>query len=107
MSSITYTTTASDPELDAAYEQSLATAREGCPPLPHLIDGEPSPEGAAFERRDPCAPSRVVSSAYSGSAALVAQAVAAAHAAERAWAARPLEERAEALRAMAGQISER
>ena len=58
MSSITYTTTASDPE-------------------------------------------------YSGSAALVAQAVAAAHAAQRAWAARSLEERAEALRTMAAEISER
>ena len=44
---------------------------------------------------------------YSGSAALVAQAVAAAHAAQRAWAARSLEERAEALRTMAAEISER
>ena len=107
MSSITYTTTASDPELDADYEQALAAAREGCPPLPHLLDGEPWPEGAVFERRDPCEPSRVVSAAYSGSPQLVGQAVAAARAMQRAWAARPLAERTEMLRAMAGQISER
>jgi 1-pyrroline-5-carboxylate dehydrogenase len=107
MSTITYTTAAGDPALDKAFEGALEQAREGRPTLGQLIAGEERRSGPVFERADPCDPRRIVSRAHSASAADVADAVAAARVAQKAWAALPLGERTAVLRKMAGRISER
>ena len=108
MTTLNYTTTTGDPALDAAFEQALATARAGRPePLPHLIGGREVADGELFERADPCDPSRVVSRAHKASPEVVADAVAAARAAQPGWAATPLAERVAALRRMAKLIGER
>jgi 1-pyrroline-5-carboxylate dehydrogenase len=105
---ITYTTVADDPQLGAGFERALARAREGVPePLPHLIAGERVASGEVFERADPCDERRVVSRAHRATPEIVAQAVAAARAAQPAWAALPLAERAAALRRIAALIGER
>ena len=51
---LTYTSGASTPEVDAAFEAALADARGGpAKPLPHVVGGDASFDGPAFERRDP------------------------------------------------------
>ena len=107
MTAITYTTVAGDPALDEAFEQALASAREGAAPLPHLIHGEPRAEGDLFERRDPCDQSRVVSKAHKATPAVVEDAVAAARAAQPAWARTPLADRIAILRGLAKLIAGR
>ncbi|HWM12263.1 MAG TPA: aldehyde dehydrogenase family protein [Solirubrobacteraceae bacterium] len=108
MTALNYTSTAGDPKLDEAFERALATAREGRPePLPHLVGGRFLAAGDVFERADPCDPARVVSRAHTASAEVVADAVAAARAAQPGWAATPLAERVEALRRIAKLIGER
>jgi 1-pyrroline-5-carboxylate dehydrogenase len=107
MTAITYTTAADDPALDEAFERALAGAREGAPPLPHLIAGEPRPEGDVFERRDPCDQRRVVSRAHRADKRIVDDAVAAARAAQRDWARAPYTARTAALRRLAALIAER
>ena len=84
MSTLNYTSTAGD----AAFERALTTARAGRPePLAHLVGGDWRPDGELFERADPCDPGRVVSRAHTASPAAVADAVAAARAAQPGWAA--------------------
>ena len=108
MTTLNYTSTAGDPALDAAFEQALATARAGrAEPLTHLIGGRPVADGELFERADPCDASRIVSRAHRASPEIVAQAVAAARAAQPGWAATPLAERIAALRRIARLIGER
>ena len=98
MTTLNYTSTAGDPALDAAFERALATARAGRgEPLAHLIGGRSRAEGELFERADPCDPSRGVSRAHRASPEVVADAVAAARAAQPGWAATPLAERTAAL----------
>jgi 1-pyrroline-5-carboxylate dehydrogenase len=108
MSTITYTTAAGDPALDAEFERALQRARDGRDaPLGQVIAGEERRTGPVFERPDPCDPRRIVSRAHTASPADVADAVGAARAAQRAWAALPLSDRTTGLRAMAARISER
>ncbi|HEX2409586.1 MAG TPA: aldehyde dehydrogenase family protein [Solirubrobacteraceae bacterium] len=108
MTALNYTSTAGDPALDRAFEAALAAARAGTEePLSHLVGGEPVAEGEIFERADPCDASRIVSRARQAPAAVIARAVAAARAAQPAWAATPLAERIAALRGIAGGIAER
>lgn len=108
MTTLNYTSTAGDPALDAAFEQALATARDGRPkPLAHLIGDARVDGGEVCERADPCDPARVVSRAHKASPEVVAQAVAAARAAQPGWAATPLAERVAALRRLAKLIGER
>ena len=60
-----------------------------------------------FERADPCDPARIVSRAHGATPAVVDAAVAAARAAQPAWAATPLADRIAALRRIATLIAER
>jgi 1-pyrroline-5-carboxylate dehydrogenase len=108
MTTLNYISTGADPDLDAAFEQALAKAREGvAAPLPHVIAGERQAVGPVFERADPCDPSRIVSRAHTASPEIVAAAVHAARAAQPEWAATPLAERTAALRRLAALIGER
>jgi 1-pyrroline-5-carboxylate dehydrogenase len=107
MTTLTYTTAADDPALDADFEAALRDARHPGLPLGHLIAGEQRRSGAVFERPDPCDPRRVVSRAHTATAAEVADAVGAARAAQPAWAALPLTERTTALRNVAARIADR
>jgi 1-pyrroline-5-carboxylate dehydrogenase len=108
MTTLNYISTGADPALDAAFEQALATAREGvAAPLPHVIAGERHAVGEVFERADPCDAARIVSRAHAAEPDTVAAAVRAARAAQPAWAATPLAERTAALRRLAALIGER
>jgi 1-pyrroline-5-carboxylate dehydrogenase len=108
LGAITYTTAAGDSALDAAFEAALAHARAGRPePLPHVIAGEAHATGERSERADPCDPARIISRAHRATPAVVDAAVAAARAAQPAWAATPLAERITALRRIATRIAER
>src|SRR3954470_14778353 len=99
MTTINYTSAATDPTLDEAFERALAHAREGrAAPLEHLIAGERHAAGELFERNDPCDPARVVARAHAATPEIVAAAVRAARAAKADWAATPLAERTAALR---------
>ena len=90
MTTLNYTSTTGDRELDVAYERALATARAGRPkPLAHLIGGADVADGELFERADPCDGARVVSRAHSGSPEVVAAAVATARSAQPGWGAPP------------------
>ncbi len=108
MTTLNYTSTAGNPELDAAFEKALATARKGRPdPLCQLVDGEWRPEGDLFESHDPCDTSRTVARVYHASPRLVSAAASAARRAQPGWAATPLGDRIAALRRIAALISER
>ena len=108
MSAITYTTAAGDAALDAAYEAALAHARAGRDePLPHVVAGKPHATGELFERADPCDHSRIVSRAHRATPEIVDAAVAAARAAQPAWAATPLADRIAVLQRIATRIAER
>ena len=105
---LTYTSGASTPEADAAFEAALSAARSGpAEPLPHVIGGEPSFDGPAFERRDPSRSDRVASRAHAAPAALVAEAVARGRAAQPGWRRTPVAERCAALRRAGAAIGER
>ena len=105
---LTYTSGASSPEADAAFETALAAAR-GAPagPLPHVVGGEPSFDGPAFERRDPSRSEHVASRAHEAPAALVAEAVERARAAQPGWRRTSVAERCAALRRAGAAIAER
>ena len=108
MSTLNYTSTGADPALDEAFGAALSRARAGRDePFAHLVGGERRAAGAVFERSDPCDPERVVSRAHAGEPQIVADAVGAARAAQRDWAATPLAERTAALRRIAALITER
>ena len=53
MTTITYTTAAGDPALDAAFEQALEQARRRAPPLGQLIAGEERRQGPVLRARRP------------------------------------------------------
>ena len=105
---LTYTSGASSPETDAAFEAALAAARGGpAEPLPHVIGGAPRYDGAAFERRDPSRSERVASRAHEATPALVAEAVERGRAAQPGWRRTPVAERCTALRRAGAAIGER
>jgi hypothetical protein len=61
---LTYTSGASTPEADAAFEAALGDARRApAAPLPHVVGGAPSYDGPVFERHDPSDVRRVASRA--------------------------------------------
>jgi 1-pyrroline-5-carboxylate dehydrogenase len=105
---LTYTSGASTPEVDAAFEAALADARRGpAEPLPHLVGGERSFDGPAFERRDPSRAEHVASRAHAAPEDVVAAAVERGRAAQPAWRRTPVAERCAALRRAGAAISER
>jgi 1-pyrroline-5-carboxylate dehydrogenase len=104
---LTYTTGSRSAELDRAFETALADAREGEPePLVHLVGGRDVAAGKPFSREDPSRREHVASRAHEG-AELVAEAVDAAHAAQREWRRLAHAERVALLRAAARLIDER
>jgi 1-pyrroline-5-carboxylate dehydrogenase len=104
---LTYTTGARSPELDRAFEAALVEAREReAEPLAHLVSGRDVTSGEAFAREDPSRRAQVASRAREGGE-LVAEAVSAAHAAQREWRRLPHDERIAALRATERLIDER
>jgi 1-pyrroline-5-carboxylate dehydrogenase len=105
---LTYTSGSAAPETDAEFERALEAARSGpAEPLPHVVGGRSSFDGPAFERRDPSRTEHVASRAHAAPAALVADAVERARAAQRDWRRRPVAERTAALRRAAAAISDR
>jgi len=104
---LTYTTGARSPELDRAFEAALAEAREReTEPLAHLVSGRDVAAGEAFAREDPSRREQVASRAREGGE-LAAEAVEAAHVAQREWRRLPHAERVAALRATERLIDER
>ena len=104
---LTYTTGSRSAELDRAFEAALAEAREReTGPLTHLVSGRDVASGDVFAREDPSRHERVASRAYEG-AETVAEAVEAAHAAQREWRRLPHAERIALLRAAERLIDER
>jgi 1-pyrroline-5-carboxylate dehydrogenase len=104
---LTYTTGARSPELDRAFETVLTDARGRDPePLAHLVAGRDVAAGEQFAREDPSRREHVASRAHEG-AAVVAEAVAAASAAQRDWRRLPHVERVAVLRATERLIDER
>ncbi|CAN5172122.1 hypothetical protein BH18ACT14_BH18ACT14_07380 [soil metagenome] len=62
---ITYTSGASDPELDARFEQALERARaETGEPLRHVVAGDERDDGPVFERPNPSHADEAASSAH-------------------------------------------
>jgi 1-pyrroline-5-carboxylate dehydrogenase len=105
---LTYTSGASTPEVDAAFESALADARSGpAEPLPHVVGGEPSFDGPGFERRDPSHAARVASRAHAAPEALVTDAVERGRAAQPGWRRTPVAERCAALRRAGAAIGAR
>jgi 1-pyrroline-5-carboxylate dehydrogenase len=105
---LTYTSGASTPELDAAFERALEDARNGpAEPLPHVVGGSRSFDGPVFERHDPSRSDTVASRAHAAPETLVAEAVARARAAQPAWRRTPPAERCAALRRAGAAISDR
>jgi len=104
---LTYTTGARSPELDRAFEAALVEAREReAEPLAHLVSGREVSSGEAFAREDPSRREQVASRAREGGE-VVAEAVGAAHVAQREWRRLPYDERVAALRATERLIDER
>jgi 1-pyrroline-5-carboxylate dehydrogenase len=105
---LTYTSGALDAALDQEFELQLERARAvDAPLLPHVIGGEDVHAGAEFERRAPAWTDEVASRAGEADAATVERAVAAARAAQPAWAATPYERRCELLVAATEHIASR
>jgi 1-pyrroline-5-carboxylate dehydrogenase len=105
---LTYTSGGAAPETDAAFEAALDAARgRTAGPLPHVVAGSESLDGAAFERRDPSRTETVASRAHAAPAGLVDEAVERARAAQPEWRRTGVAERCEALRRAAAAISER
>jgi 1-pyrroline-5-carboxylate dehydrogenase len=105
---LTYTSGALAGETDDEFEAKLAEARaDSSEPLPHLIGGEDDFAGDTFSRFDPAGEGVVASRAHDGSPQISSRAVAAARAAEPAWASTPYGDRCEQMRAMARGIGER
>src|SRR5579862_9362926 len=104
---LTYTTGSRSVELDRAFEAALTDAREREPePLTHLVGGRDVTAGQPFAREDPSRREQVASRACEG-IEVVADAVTAAHAAQREWRRLPHAERVAFLRATEGLIDER
>jgi 1-pyrroline-5-carboxylate dehydrogenase len=105
---LTYTSGSAAPETDAAFEGALDAVR-GRPaePLPHVVAGVSSFDGAAFERRDPSRADSVASRAHAAPPELVAEAVERARAAQAAWRRTSVADRTAALRRAGAAISDR
>jgi 1-pyrroline-5-carboxylate dehydrogenase len=104
---LTYTTGSRSPELDRAFEDALAEARErGAESLTHLVAGREVAAGDPFEREDPSRRDRVASRACEGRE-VVGDAVAGARAGQREWRRLRHEERVALLRKAASLIDER
>jgi 1-pyrroline-5-carboxylate dehydrogenase len=106
---ITYATLRADnEELHAAYEKGLerAKARLGAE-HPNFVAGKPRGGDGTFELRSPIDRDIVVGTFAKGTREDVRDAIAAARAAQPAWAAKPWRERLELIRAAAELISER
>jgi 1-pyrroline-5-carboxylate dehydrogenase len=104
---LTYTTGSRSAELDRAFDVALAEAREReTEPLTHLVGGREVAAGDAFDREDPSRREQVASRAREG-AELAAEAVEAAHAAQREWRRLPHAERVAVLRATERMIDDR
>lgn len=106
---VTYATLSADNEdLQAAYDQGLATARSWFgATLPVYVDGQERTSGETFEVRSPVDTSVVLCRVHSATPADVADAVAAARRAAPEWAATSWQERVALLRRVADLISER
>src|SRR4051812_46046350 len=105
---LTYTSGTRTPELDAAFERCLETARgDAHDPLPHVVGGTERADGSVFAREDPSRAGEVASRARDAPEALVREAVAVAAAAQRDWRALRVAERCGLMRAAAGVIRER
>src|SRR3954464_5173050 len=102
---LTYTSGTRTPELDAAFERALQTARDDAhDPLPHHVGGRSRTNGEVFERADPSRADAVASRARQAPRELVDEAVAEAAAAQRAWRAVPVADRCALLRRAADHI---
>jgi 1-pyrroline-5-carboxylate dehydrogenase len=105
---LTYTSGASTPEVDAAFEAALDDARRRpAEPLPHVVGGAASYEGPEFARHDPSDAGRVASRAHEAPDGLVAEAVARARAAQPAWRRTAVADRCDALRRAGAAIAAR
>ena len=105
---LTYTSGASAPGTDAAFESALADARrDPGEPLPHVVGGRESHEGPVFTREDPSRSDAVASRAHAAPEAVVAEAIRVARAAQPAWRRLPVAERTAYLRAAGAAIAER
>jgi 1-pyrroline-5-carboxylate dehydrogenase len=106
---ITYVTlTADNQELQAQFDAAIARVKAAEPrTCPLLIAGQPRATGETTESRSPADTRVLVARVASGSAADVADAVAAAKAAFPAWRGRPWQERAAILERVAQKIRER
>jgi 1-pyrroline-5-carboxylate dehydrogenase len=106
-SRLTYTTGSRNPKLDRQFEAALSALREQEPrPLAHLVGGHEVESGPVFRREDPSHRHHTASRAREG-AALAAEAVDAARAAQRDWRRLPYAERLAHLRAAARLIESR
>jgi delta 1-pyrroline-5-carboxylate dehydrogenase len=91
---LTYTSGTRTPELDAAFERALETARaDAHEPLPHVVGARERTDGAEFSREDPSRAGEIASRAREAPDALVHEAVAVAAAAQRDWRRMPVAER--------------
>ena len=105
---LTYTSGASSPETDAAFEAALADVRrDPGAPLPHVVGGIESHDGPEFAREDPSRSEAVASRAHAAPDGLVAEAIRVARAAQGGWRRLAVAERTGLLRAAGAAISER
>jgi 1-pyrroline-5-carboxylate dehydrogenase len=107
-SRLTYTSGAAAPETDVAFEAALEAVRGGpAEPLPHVVAGAASFEGAPFERHDPSRSGTVASRAHAAPEGVVAEAVERGRAAQPEWRRAGVNERCGALRRAGAAITER
>ena len=105
---ITYTSGASDPELDSRFERALEEARGGAgEPLRHVVAGAERDDGPEFERPNPSHADEIASRAHEADAGLVGEALARAREAQPGWRSLPYAERCLLLREVAQQIRDR
>jgi 1-pyrroline-5-carboxylate dehydrogenase len=106
---VTYATLSADNEdLQAAYEQGLATARSWFgSELSTYVDGEERRNGETFEVHSPVDTSVLLATVHSATVEDVDDAVAAAKAAAPGWAATPWRERVAIMRRAGELISDR
>jgi 1-pyrroline-5-carboxylate dehydrogenase len=107
VSATTYTSKALDPAADAAFEHGLQTARARSGEHRLLVGGHWRPgRGEPFEEVNPAHADEVLGSFASASDEDVADAVSAAHRAQRDWARRPIAERVALLARVGEQIAQ-
>jgi 1-pyrroline-5-carboxylate dehydrogenase len=105
---VTYSSAASDPGLDEAFEAELERARAAVPdPLPHGIAGDYVSTGHVVERRDPSRSGEVIARFHEADSSTIERAVAAAHGAKADWRRMPTRERVACLRKAQTELAER